>query len=120
MLRRGVILSVIFLVSADAVLATAFGSVRGVVHDPQHRPVAGARATLQASNSAYKQEADTNAEGVFEFQAVPLGQYTVTVEAQGFLKQVQTLLVVADAAHGSGVDRRKSDRDSFAGGSEPG
>jgi len=98
MLRRGVILSVIFLVSADAVLATAFGSVRGVVHDPQHRPVAGARATLQASNSAYKQEADTNAEGVFEFQAVPLGQYTVTVEAQGFLKQVQTLLVVADAA----------------------
>jgi outer membrane receptor protein involved in Fe transport len=76
-------------------LATVFGSVRGVVHDPQHRPVGGAHATLQASNSAYQQEATTNAEGVFEFQAVPLGQYTVTLDAQGFVSQAQNVLVVS-------------------------
>jgi outer membrane receptor protein involved in Fe transport len=80
------------------IFATVFGSVRGIVHDPQHRPISGAQVTLAAANSAYKQEATTNADGVFEFSAVPLGQYTVTVAATGFAQQGQSLMVVADSA----------------------
>ena len=34
--------------------ATVFGNIRGVVHDPQHHPVSGAHATLQANDSAFK------------------------------------------------------------------
>lgn len=83
------------LLAATATLATVFGSVRGVVHDPQHRPVGNARATLQAANSAFQEEATTNSEGVFEFLAVPLGQYTVTLDAPGFVAQTQTVLVVS-------------------------
>ena len=98
MLRRSFFLAVVITFMAVGVFATVFGSVRGVVHDPQHRPIGGAHATLQANNSAYKQEADTNAEGVFEFSAVPLGQYIVKVEAKGFAQQSQLLLVVADSA----------------------
>ncbi len=57
------------LLTAGALLATIFGSVRGIVHDPQHRPVAGAQVTLQANNSAFKMTGSTNAEGLFEFSA---------------------------------------------------
>jgi hypothetical protein len=95
MLKRFWPLLALALLAATTTLATVFGSVRGVVHDPQHRPVGNAHATLQAANSAYKQEATTNSEGVFEFQAVPLGQYTVTLDAAGFVAQTQTVLVVS-------------------------
>ena len=84
MLRRFSFLAVFATLVAAGAFATVFGSVRGVVHDPQHRPMSGARVMLQANHSAYRQEADTNTDGVFEFQAVPLGQFTVTAEAQGF------------------------------------
>jgi hypothetical protein len=81
MVRRFLFLAALATALTGGVIAMVFGSVRGVVHDPQHRPMSGAHVTIQANNSAYKQEADTNADGVFEFQAVLLGQYTVTVEA---------------------------------------
>jgi len=78
--------------------ATVFGNVRGVVHDPQHHPITGAHATLQAGDSTYSMTAETGADGEFHFDAVPLGQYTVTVEAAGFAPQKQALLVVSGSA----------------------
>ena len=98
MFRKVSLLVATALFSVGTVLASIFGSVRGIVHDPQHRPIAGAQVTLQANNSAFKMETTTNAEGVFEFSAVPLGQYTATVEAKGFAQQAQSILVVADSA----------------------
>jgi len=95
MLKRASLVVVFSIVLADFVFATVFGFVHGVVHDPQHRPVANAQATLRANNSAYQQEANTNADGVFEFQAVPIGQYTITIEASGFTSQSQTVLVAS-------------------------
>ena len=76
-------------------LASVFGTVRGIVHDPQHRPVGGAHVTLQADSSAYTQDSTTNTEGVFEFQAVPLGQYTITLTAPGFNPQTQSVLLAS-------------------------
>jgi outer membrane receptor protein involved in Fe transport len=86
----------LFLTSTAA--ATVFGNVRGVVHDPQHQPINGAHATLQATDSAYKLTDDTGANGEFHFDAVPLGKYTVTVEAPGFAPQSQVLAVVSGSA----------------------
>ncbi len=116
-MRRFLFLVALAAFLAGGVIATVFGSVRGVVHDPQHRPMSGAHVTLQANNSAYKQETDTNTDGVFEFQAVPLGQYTVIVAGAGicgtvagtcgcFRQRTGTAL-----RNGAGVDGRKSDRD---------
>jgi outer membrane receptor protein involved in Fe transport len=95
MFRRSLLCMFIALVIAISAFATIFGTVRGIVHDPQHRPIGGAHAALQANNSTYKQEATTNAEGAFEFQAVPLGQYSVTVDSVGFNPQTQTVLVAS-------------------------
>jgi len=78
--------------------ATVFGNVRGVVHDPQHRPIGTAQVTLQARNSDYKQSAKTNSDGAFYFDAVPLGDYTVTVDAGGFGSQSQILTVISGSA----------------------
>ena len=69
-----------------------------MVHDPQHHPVGGAHATLQATNSAYQRMQTTNADGVFQFPGVPLGEYQVTVEAPGFASAAQVLLLAAASA----------------------
>ncbi len=78
--------------------ATILGDVRGVVHDPQHHPISGARATLESTNSAYKLAQDTNADGIFQFSAVPLGEYRVTVDAPGFAAATQVLVLGAASA----------------------
>src|ERR1019366_10769301 len=51
---------VLALWGAGALHATIFGSVRGIVHDPQHRPIHGATTTLKAKLSDWKQTQATN------------------------------------------------------------
>jgi hypothetical protein len=94
-LLLGMALSAKLCLSAGA---TVFGNVCGVVHDPQHQPVNGAHATLQASDSAYRLTADTGPDGEFHFDAIALGKYSVTVEAPGFAQQSQILVVVSGSA----------------------
>lgn len=88
----------VLLSAALPVCATVFGNVRGVVHDPQHRPLSGAHATLQANDSSLKMTAQTGDDGEFHFDLVPLGTYTVTTEATGFAPQGQVLVVVSGSA----------------------
>jgi hypothetical protein len=80
---------------ATAAYATVFGSVHGVVHDPEHRPVQGAMVMLRSSSSDWNQTAYTNANGEFEFSAVPLGEYTVSVASPGFEQTTQKVIVEA-------------------------
>jgi TonB dependent receptor/Carboxypeptidase regulatory-like domain/TonB-dependent Receptor Plug Domain len=75
--------------------ATVFGSAHGVVHDPAHRPVAGATVILKAANSDFVLQATTDAEGEFEIQAAPIGVYKLTVEAPGFESATETLTVAS-------------------------
>jgi len=88
----------LFSVFALPCSATILGDVRGVVHDPQHHPISGARTTLESTNSAYKRTSDTNADGIFQFPGVPLGEYKVTVEAPGFVPTAQVLFLGAASA----------------------
>lgn len=87
-------LALIVCVCATAAFATIFGTVQGVVHDPDHRPIAGAAITLKAANSDWTRAATTDENGEFRIEAVPLGDYEVTVSAKGFdtLKQKITVL----------------------------
>src|SRR6202163_4985786 len=79
-------------------LATIFGTVRGIVHDPQHRPVADATVTLKAKASAYTQTMQSDAEGGFHFDAVAVGEYVVTVAQAGFVTQEQSVTVLSGTA----------------------
>ena len=75
---------------------TIFGSVRGVVHDPQHRPIQGAHVTLKAQTSDWTQSQNSTNNGEFEFKSVPIGTYTVTVSAKGFAEMQQDAIVQSD------------------------
>ena len=87
----------IFL-SARVTRATIFSSVRGVVHDPQHRPVPGAQLQLKSRTSDFVQTTQTNQDGEFTFTSIPIGDYDVTVNAAGFAQSVQQMTVVADSS----------------------
>src|SRR5713101_603612 len=78
--------------------ATIFGLIRGIVHDPQHRPIPGASVTLKARNSDWVQTTKTNDSGEFEFAAVPIGEYVVTVAQQGFNQEQQAVVVKSDSS----------------------
>ena len=97
-MRPVVSLTAVFLLMGGAAFATIFGSVRGVIHDPQHRPVQGVHVTLKAQNSDWTQSQDSSDGGGFEFSSVPIGNYTVTVLSKGFQEMRQDVIVQSDTS----------------------
>jgi len=96
---RRVLLFVLFVLPfAGACLATVFGTVRGIVHDPQHRPVSGIEVVLKAKASEFTLNARTDDAGQFHFDAVPLGEYTVTVSDSNFVAHQQSVAVLSGTA----------------------
>ena len=89
------VLPVAVVLLASAAVATIFGSIQGLVHDPQHRPVSGAQITVRASNSEWMKTLTTDDAGEFRLDVVPLGGYTVAVDVPGFASQEQTISVVS-------------------------
>jgi outer membrane cobalamin receptor len=81
------------IVLAATAMATIFGSVRGIIHDPQHRPIQGAMVMLKAKSSDWSKTTNTDANGNFEFNAVPLGEYSVIVANSGFKQATQIVVV---------------------------
>ncbi len=75
--------------------ATVFATLHGVVHDSQHRPIAGARVLLEAVDSAFALHATTRADGSFELEAAPIGVYRLTVSAAGFESATETLTLAS-------------------------
>jgi hypothetical protein len=89
---------VVILLLGAATFGTVFGTVRGIVHDPQHRPVPGSEVVLKAESSDYTQKTETDANGEFHFDAVPLGAYTITVTDASLAGQEQRLTVLSGTA----------------------
>jgi TonB dependent receptor-like, beta-barrel/Carboxypeptidase regulatory-like domain/TonB-dependent Receptor Plug Domain len=83
------------LVLTATALATIFGGVHGLVHDIQHRPIAGARITLHAVNSDWRRAATSNDLGEFQLEAVPAGVYEIEVSAPGFAGVRQTITITS-------------------------
>jgi hypothetical protein len=81
-------------VSVTAVaLASDSGSVRGVVHDPQHRPVQNAMVMLRSKTSEWATTVTTDATGQFTFNGVALGEYTVSIAAPSFEQTAQSVRI---------------------------
>src|ERR1700677_2688164 len=97
-MKRVVCFTAIILFLCTAAFATIFGSARGIVHDPQHRPIQGAHITLKAQNSDFTQAVDSNSNGEFSFSSIPIGNYTVTVSSNGFQEMRQEVLLESDTS----------------------
>lgn len=89
---------VLVLVLAGTSLATVFGTVRGIVHDPQHRPVSGIQVDLKAKASEFTLSSRTDDSGQFHFDAVPLGEYTVAISDPTFVADQQIVAVLSGTA----------------------
>ncbi len=79
-------------VCTPPVLADVYGSVTGIVYDPNNKPLPNVVVMLEASDAA-PVHATTDSNGRFRFSQVPFDTYTVTVESTvyGNIAQVATI-----------------------------
>jgi TonB dependent receptor/Carboxypeptidase regulatory-like domain/TonB-dependent Receptor Plug Domain len=78
------LLAAAFICAVVPAFASVFAVVRGVVHDAQHRPIAGAAVTLHATNSDFAVHAISAPDGAFTLPEAPIGFYRLEVSAPGF------------------------------------
>ncbi len=77
------------------------GAITGNVVDTSDAKIPGATVTLTSPSTGTSVTVMTNADGIYRFEAVPPGDYVVTVLQPGFTKEQQTATVVV----GSNVGR---------------
>ena len=86
---------ILLFASSLPAFATVFANVHGVVHDPQHRPIAAAKVTLQDASSAFSLDTTTDSGGAFDLLQTPIGVYRLHVEAGGFATVSETLTIAS-------------------------
>jgi hypothetical protein len=85
----------LLLAAALPVHATVFATVRGVVHNPQHCPIADARVSLAAVNSAFELHTTTSSIGEFTLSQIPIGIYRLEITAPGFAAATQPITITS-------------------------
>src|SRR5581483_7692086 len=68
--------------------------IEGIVTDQTHAAIAGATVTLRNVNTGTQTVRQTAESGLYLFDLVDPGTYTITIEATGFNKFVQENIVV--------------------------
>jgi len=72
---------------SSALGQTVTGSITGVVTDPSGAVVVGATVTAANTATGVQTTAQTNGAGNYTIRFLPVGVYTLTVEAKGFAEQ---------------------------------
>ena len=85
----------ILFVSNCVLFAQNNTSLRGVVHDPQHRPLPGAQVAIEGPAAFGSRTVQSDANGEFQLDGVPEGSYRITVSASGFAAVEQQAAVTA-------------------------
>ncbi|MGA9798620.1 MAG: TonB-dependent receptor [Terriglobales bacterium] len=91
--RKALLLALLF--TSLSALATVFGTVTGIVHDPHHRPMQGATVALKSRTSAWSASTTTDANGEYRFNTVPAGDYSIDASSSGFVPASQNVTVVS-------------------------
>jgi outer membrane receptor protein involved in Fe transport len=89
------VLTLALVLAAATLHASIFGSITGLIHDPQHRPVQGAKVTIRANNSKWTATTTSDAAGEFRFDNVAIGSYTIEVAVEGFASQTQQMTMTS-------------------------
>jgi hypothetical protein len=89
----------LLLVCAAATLAqNATGSITGTVTDPNNEVIANAAVTVTNKATGAVRKIATKGEGNYTVENLIPGEYEVRVESQGFITQLQVLLVQVGAS----------------------
>src|SRR5438876_10315350 len=81
-----------------AVAQTGTSNITGTVRDTQGAVVPGATVTAKNDATGVAGTQTTNDSGLYAFTSLPVGNYTITVEKQGFktLQQTKNALQVGE------------------------
>jgi Carboxypeptidase regulatory-like domain len=91
LLLIAVLSSMFLVVSAQAQFR---GGLRGTVTDPQGEVVVGATVTLVDTDTNKTLVSTSDANGIYEFNALPAAPYRLTVEHEGFEKKLLAHVVI--------------------------
>ena len=83
-MRTVLAISVLLSLSIHPLLGQTFGGVTGEVRDSSGAVVSGVAVVLVNQATSGERTAETNADGVYSFPAVPPGVYDVRISAPGF------------------------------------
>src|ERR1043165_713177 len=75
---------VLVLSGLAAAKTTSRGTISGTVTDPSNAVVPNADVTITNAGTGVSRHATTNSAGFYRFDAVDLGNYSITAEAKGF------------------------------------
>ena len=95
-IRVGVFIAASLVFGLAPAYAQVFGTVRVTVRDPQNLIVPNAAVAIKARGSSWSQTAASSAQGEAVFLAVPFGQYTVAVKAEGFEAAERDIEVISN------------------------
>jgi hypothetical protein len=95
-------LAVIRVFIVGAVIAAAVfgqsaainGQISGTITDPSGALIAAAHVEVVNAGTGYRQTVTTSSSGLFQVPLLPLGEYSVTIEAAGFTPYRRTGIVV--------------------------
>jgi len=80
-------------------------SIQGVITDPQGAVVEGATVTLVDTQTNRTVTSTTDANGIYNFHALPLSTYKVSVEKSGFKKKtIDNYVPIADQPNGLNLE----------------
>jgi hypothetical protein len=89
-ISRRVLFAILLLLPVALFSQAYFGTVSGEITDPDGAVVPGANVLLKDQAKGFAFNAKTDSSGRYLFASVPPGVYTVSVEMQGFQKEVRT------------------------------
>ena len=95
-MKTGLILGIFsyFAMTSFVLAQTATGVIRGTVQDRTGAVLVDAHVTLRDEATSQTREQTTNQVGLFDFQALPFGSYTLEVDHPQFTKQVTQNIVL--------------------------
>lgn len=89
-ISRGVLFVILLLLPVALFSQAYFGTVSGEITDPTGAVVPGAKVLLTDQAKGFVFNAKTDSSGRYLFPSIPPGVYTVSVEMEGFQKEVRT------------------------------
>jgi outer membrane receptor protein involved in Fe transport len=93
-LRGSVLLLLLLFCSLTGLAQTSRGTVSGLVNDSSGAVIANAIVTLTNNETGVSRSTVSNGEGLYRFDAVDLGTYTVKISASGFGAITKTNIIV--------------------------
>ena len=89
---------IFFALFSRSAYASDIAQIRGIVHDPQHRPISGAGIFVKSATSSFARTSITSNDGSFSVPALPLGDYLVTVTETGFETSSQSITLASNTS----------------------